>query len=111
MLCRMTTAEMTTTPGRNHAEDLDLMRRVAAREPGALEQLISSHRAPVRRLAFRLMSWQADIEDVVQDVFVTAFEKAAQYRGQASLWTWLTVITLNKSRTAMKRRALRDRLS
>src|SRR5579859_2551155 len=98
----MTTAAMTTTPGRNHAEDIDLMRRVAAHEPCALEQLISSHRLPISRLAFRLMGWQADVDDVVQDVFVTAFEKAGQYRGQASLWTWLTIITLNKSRTALR---------
>ena len=86
------------------------MRRVAAHEPCALEQLISSHRLPISRLAFRLMGWQADVDDVVQDVFVTAFEKAGQYRGQASLWTWLTIITLNKSRTALRRRALRNRL-
>ena len=104
-------AAMTTTPGRNHATDAELMRRVATHEHGALEELIGLYQPRIRRLAFRLMAWRGEVDDVVQEVLVTAFEKAAQYRGHASLWTWLTVITLNKSRTAMRRRAMRDRLA
>jgi RNA polymerase sigma-70 factor (ECF subfamily) len=107
----MTTAAMTITPGRNHATDVALMRRVATHEPGALEELIGLYQPRIRRLTFRLLAWRGEVDDVVQDVFVTAFEKAAQYRGQASLWTWLTVITLNKSRTAMRRRTTRARLA
>ena len=101
---------MTTTPGRNHANDVELMRRVATREPGAFEQLIGLYENRIRRLVYRLSGWQSEVDDLVQDVFLAAFEKAAQYRGHASLWTWLTVITLNKTRTAIRRRALRERL-
>ena len=97
-----------TTTGRNHGDDAALMRRVSAHEPGALEDLIGLYQPRIRRLAFRLVAWRGDVDDIVQDVFLTAFEKAGQYRGHASLWTWLTVITLNKSRTAIRRRAMRD---
>ena len=87
------------------------MRRVAAREPGAFEHLIGLYQPRLRRLAFRLTGWQSEIDDLIQEVFLAAFEKAGQFRGHASLWTWLTVITLNKSRTATRRRVLRERIT
>ena len=85
--------------------------RVARKAPGALEELIGLYQPRVRRLAHRLMGWNGDVDDVVQEVFLAAFEKASQYRGQASIWTWLTVITLNKCPTSMRRQAMRRRLA
>src|SRR4051812_25108520 len=69
MLCRMTTAKMTTTPGRSHAKDIDLMRRVAAHQPGAFDHLIGLYHQRTRRLSFRLTGWRGEIDDIVQDVF------------------------------------------
>jgi len=100
----------TTLQADDQTADSLLMRRIARGEGGALEVLISNFEARVRRLANRLMGWNGDVEDVVQEVFLAAFEKASQYRGDAALWTWLTTITLNRCRTALRRRRVRDRL-
>ena len=55
------------------------------------------------QLAYRLLGWSGDPEAIVQEVFLTAYLRAATFRGDSSLWTWLTVITLNRCRTWHRR--------
>jgi RNA polymerase sigma factor (sigma-70 family) len=105
----MSTAVM-TGQGLEGAEGGDLARRIAAAEPGAFEQFVALYEPRVQRLAHRLLGWGDGAEDVVQDVFLAALRKAGTFRGDASLWTWLTVITLNRCRTHRKRRLLRLRV-
>src|SRR4029079_1822741 len=47
-----------------------------------------------------------EVEDVVQDVFVAALVHRSRFRGDASLTTWLTAITVNRCRSALRRRKL-----
>src|SRR5581483_17061 len=95
--CRMSTAVMTGY-GTEGAEGGDLARRIARAEPGAFEQLVTLYQPRVLRLAHRLLGWGDGAEDVVQDVFLAALRKAGTFRGDASLWTWLTIITLDHCR-------------
>lgn len=76
-----------------------LAQRLARGEPGAFEQVVATCRPRVERLARRLLAWQGDVEDVVQEVFLAVLEKAPRFRGEASLETWLTAITVNKCRS------------
>lgn len=105
----MSTAVM-TGHGLENAEGSDLARRIARGEPGAFEQLIALYQSRVERLAHRLLGWADGADDVVQDVFLTALRKAATFRGEASLWTWLTAVTLNRCRTHQRRNLLRLRV-
>ena len=95
---------------RGCADDGDLARRIARAEPGAFEELVALYQPRVTRLAYRLLGWGGDVEDVVQDVFLAVLRKAGSFRGDASLWTWLTIITLNRCRTDRRRRLLRFRV-
>jgi len=104
----MSTAVMTGY-GTEGAEGGDLARRIARAEPGAFEQLVTLYQPRVLRLAHRLLGWGDGAEDVVQDVFLAALRKAGTFRGDASLWTWLTLITLNHCRTYRRRNLLRLR--
>jgi RNA polymerase sigma-70 factor (ECF subfamily) len=61
----------------------------------------------VSRLTQRLLGWCGEAEDVVQDVFVTVLEKLGTFRGQSSLKTWLTRITINRCRWHQRRERLR----
>ena len=76
----------------------------------AFDQLVMLYQERVTRLAYRLLGWQAEVEDVVQDVFYAAFRNAGRFRGGSSLWTWLTVITVNQCRTQQRKRLFRWRL-
>jgi RNA polymerase sigma-70 factor (ECF subfamily) len=59
----------------------------------------------VARLVHRLLGWRegSDGEDIVQDVFLAAFENRGRFRGDASLSTWLTAITINRCRSRQRR--------
>jgi RNA polymerase sigma-70 factor (ECF subfamily) len=62
----------------------------------------------VTRLAYRLLGWQgAEVEDIVQDVFLAALEHAHKFRGDNGLSQWLTAITLNRCRSQIRRRFLK----
>jgi RNA polymerase sigma-70 factor (ECF subfamily) len=73
----------------------------------AFDQIVSLHGPRVTRLAYRLLGWQgAQVEDVVQDVFLAALENGHKFRGDNGLSQWLTAITLNRCRSHIRRRVL-----
>jgi RNA polymerase sigma-70 factor (ECF subfamily) len=84
--------------------------RLARGDAEAFDQLVALYQPRVARLAQRLLGWNGDIDDVVQDVFLTAWNKVGNFRRESSLWTWLTVITLNQCRSRIRRRSLLQRL-
>ena len=73
----------------------------------ALDRLIRDYHAPVTRLAYRLLGWRGDVEDVVHDVFLAAFRKLPHFRSESSAWTWLAAITINRCRSDYRKRLLR----
>ncbi len=86
-------------------EDADqaLLRRLRAGEAAAFDELVASHRQRVTRLAWRLVGWRGEVEDIVQDVFLIAYRKLRGFRGQSSLATWLAGITVNRCRAARRK--------
>ncbi|MCZ6683421.1 MAG: sigma factor, partial [Planctomycetota bacterium] len=89
---------MATKPvfGVNDAVPTD--RAPADRGRAALDTLVRAHREPVARLAGRLLGWSPDVEEVVQEVFVSALTAMGGFRGRSSIETWLSRITINKCR-------------
>jgi RNA polymerase sigma-70 factor (ECF subfamily) len=88
------------------ADESALARRFASGDPEAFEEMVALYQARVTRLAHRLLGWGGDPEDVAQEVFLVAMRKAKDFRGQASLWTWLATITVNRCRRQLRRQAL-----
>lgn len=77
-------------------------------ERAAFDQLITDHQPQITRLVRRLMAWpdqQAAIDDVVQEVFLAAWAKRDQFRGDATAATWLSRIAINKTRNDARQRA------
>jgi RNA polymerase sigma-70 factor (ECF subfamily) len=97
---------MTTRVELKEGADVELAARLARGDAGALEEVIELHRAGIVRLANRLLGWSGEVDDIVQDIFLTALQKSSGFRGQSSLKTWLTVITLNRCRTYHRRRKI-----
>ena len=44
------------------------------------------------------------MDDVVQEVFVAALKRQRDFRGDSSLWTWLSAIAVNQCRSRLRRR-------
>jgi RNA polymerase sigma-70 factor (ECF subfamily) len=97
-----------TTPA--EAGEKELAARVASGDASALEAVIEQYGQRVIGLAARLLGWTDGAEDVAQDVFVQVLHKGKQFRGQASLWTWLATLTVNRCRSIRRRRWLQDRM-
>jgi RNA polymerase sigma-70 factor (ECF subfamily) len=72
-----------------------LIARLRARDAGALEILMERHASRVFRVAFGITRNEADAEEVVQDVFLSLFEKIGAFEERAALGTWLYRVTTN----------------
>ena len=87
-------------------DEAELVRRVLAGERAAMDEFFAVHFRPLYEFAhFRLGAQPAEVEDVVQDTFVVAFENLGRFDGRSSIQTWLAGIAKNKIRA--RRRKLR----
>ena len=80
-----------------------LRRGIALAKSGAFDELVRRHHDEIAQLVYRLLAWDNEAEDVVQEVFLAAWRALPRFRGEASLSTWLRRIAVNKCR-AWKRR-------
>ena len=54
--------------------------------------------------SYRILNSEFEAEDVMQEAFLDAFRKIAQYDGTATFGAWLKKIVINKSIDALKKR-------
>jgi RNA polymerase sigma-70 factor, ECF subfamily len=88
-------------------ESTELMRKIAGGDRDALAKFYDLYSRPLFGTAFRILNDAAEAEDVVQDVFLTVWSKAAEFdttRGSAFGWT--VALTRNRAidRLRMRRR-------
>ncbi len=93
----------------------ELIGRVLAGDPSAERALYDAHVDRVFRLVYRMAGDLDQAQDYTQETFIRAFDRLAEFRGEAALSTWLgsiaISITLNglrKVRRAMEREVSLD---
>jgi len=85
-------------------EEWLLIERVQVSDHEAFEALFHRYLSAVYRQAIRLLGDQAEAEEVVQEVFLTVYEKAHTFRGHSAFSTWLYRITMNAALTKLRQR-------
>lgn len=80
----------------------------ASADVGDIGSLYRAHAPAVARWAQRLGGPGIDVEDVVQDVFMTAHRLLHEFRGEAKITTWLFRITQNQVRHRRRKLRLRQ---
>jgi RNA polymerase sigma-70 factor (ECF subfamily) len=66
--------------------------------------LYDAHVAALYRTALRMCGGDSDVaEDITQEAFVRAFSRLSQFRGEATLRTWLTSIVISSASRVMSR--------
>lgn len=89
------------------AEERSLIQQLKAGDQRAFEILYRRHSAQVYRHARALVGNEADTEEVMQEVFLTLYEKAKTFRGDAAFSTWLYRLTVNAALTRLRRQKRR----
>lgn len=87
-------------PAMRHAVGASVVDRAKAGDTSAFRELYAAHHRQVgRQLAFLVP--RADLEDVLQDVFIEVFRSIRRFEGKSAFTTWLYRVTVH---VAMKSR-------
>lgn len=93
---------------KNTSEDLKLVGRAKAGDKAAFSQLVRQYEPVVASTVFGMLGHGDDAEDVGQNVFIRFYNALGDYRGEASLSTYLTRIAINLSLNEIKKRKRRN---
>lgn len=106
---------MQPEPENDLAAEIDLLRQTGQGDRGSFEALYDRFSGVLFSTAYRVLNNREAAEDVLQDVFIQIWEKAALYdpaRGKPM--TWAITLTRNKSidrlRSTQRRSRLQDDL-
>lgn len=97
-------------PSRSSVESEDRLvaRRVADGDRALFEALMRRHNRRLYRLARATLRDDAEAEDALQDAYLSAYRSIAQFRGDASLSTWLARMVLNECFARLRKNARRQ---
>lgn len=98
--------------GAGAAVDAASSAQAAAATPGALSpsswgQLFSDHGQFVAQVALRVLGRDDDVDDVVQEVFLTAMADIDKLRTPAAVRGWLKTVTVRKAYAVLRGRSRR----
>lgn len=75
--------------------DADAVRKAQAGDVDAFGTLYRAHAPEVYAVCRRMARTEQDARELLQDVFVRAWEKLASFRGESALGTWLHRLAVN----------------
>jgi RNA polymerase sigma-70 factor (ECF subfamily) len=80
-----------------HPDDVALLAALRLGDGDAAARVMQRHNRALWRIARGILKDDGEAEDAVQDTWLRAFGAAAEYRGEASLGTWLARIAINEA--------------
>src|SRR2546422_306640 len=86
------------------AGDGRLVERATGGDREAFDLLVERHLPRVWAVVWRILRHREDTEDVVQEVFLAAFQGLAGYRGEAKFTTWLHRIAVTRALNHLDRK-------
>ena len=87
----------------NH-DDRRLIAEVLAGTTAAFGELVTRYQDRLFNVAYRVLDNADDAADVVQDVFVNAYQSLKAFKGDSELFTWLYRIAFNTAISFKRRR-------
>jgi RNA polymerase sigma-70 factor, ECF subfamily len=91
--------------------DAELLRQHVAGDPEAFGELFHRHRDRLWAVAVRTLGDPEEAADALQDAMIAAFSRAASFRGDSAVTTWLHRIVVNSALDRIRRRAARPATS
>ena len=84
--------------------DGELVQRVVRGDAAAFGPIVQRYQDRLYNTVYRMVGSAEDARDLVQDVFVKAYENLATFQGTSSLYTWLFRIAVNASLSHRRKR-------
>ena len=101
---------MTNQPGNRvnpqNEEELALLRLVATGDRSALTRLYLLYHARLFKFVFRLTRSYATADELVNDIMLVVWEKAATFRGESKVSTWILGIAYRQTMRRVTRKQL-----
>ena len=91
--------------------DCDLVHRVVAGDHEAYMALVDRYQDRLRLALAASCHSHDELEEILQDAFVTAFEKLSGFDPESDFYPWLKTIALNALRMEIRRKDTRRRHS
>ncbi|HXC83828.1 MAG TPA: RNA polymerase sigma factor SigM [Trebonia sp.] len=88
--------------------DAELLQRHVAGDPEAFGMLFARHKDRLWAVALRTVCDPEDAADALQEAMISAFRRAADFRGDSAVTTWLHRIVVNASLDRLRRRQTRS---
>lgn len=82
-----------------------LLERIGRGETRAFVELVQPFRERLFRKACSMLSSPDDAEDALQDALLTSFRGIDRFRGEASIYTWLYRILVNRCTDVLRKRS------
>jgi RNA polymerase sigma-70 factor (ECF subfamily) len=93
-------------PSTGGAEPDDLLiARIRAGETACFELLMRRHNERIYRTVRAVLGDDADVEDVMQQAYVSAYQHLDGFEGRARFSTWMTRIAINEAYARLRRRS------
>jgi len=96
-----------SSPPPIETSDDKLIESVLAGDKKSFEVLMRKHQSPIFNMVHRHVRHREEAEDVVQHVFLQAYQHLERFRGESKFFTWLYTIALNQVRNHVRQRNLR----
>jgi RNA polymerase sigma factor (sigma-70 family) len=86
---------LTTGGAAQDGGERELVASAVGGDGAALEEVVTSLRDPLYRLALRMVWRPADAEDATQEILIRVITRLASWRGEAALLTWAYRLGVN----------------
>lgn len=85
-------------------DEVGLVHHARAGEREAFRVIMQRANQRLFRVARGVVQDDSEAEDIVQETYVRAFTNLASFRGEASIFTWLTRIAINEANGRLRKR-------
>ena len=89
-------------------EDALLVERARKGDFDAFEALYRRHSSPVFGLALRMLQNRADAEDLLQEIFLQAYDRLGTFEGRSAFGTWLYRLSVNRCLDHLRSRGAKE---
>lgn len=77
----------------------------------AFQQLLKDYKVRVINTCYKFLLSIEDAEDIAQEVFIEVYQSIREFKGEASLSTWIYRIAVTKSLDEIKKRKRKKRIT